>query len=121
MVLTITHPEVAFRDCTLCQAFVYDGDGNPEYFRGKPLPRGKIPTPCLTAAGCPKGSPDAGIALSKRNLRALTFHRRCEAVGRWPHDAMVERNASIIKGAEAEGDRILQERERVRRKRQAGD
>jgi hypothetical protein len=119
VILVVTHPEVAFRDCAHCLAFVYDGDGNPELFRGKPLPRGNTPAPCQTAAGCPKGSPDAGLALSKRNQRALAFHRRCEAVGRWPHDAMVERNAVTIKAAEAEGDRILQERKRARRERQA--
>ena len=116
MILRITQPKVAFRDCTHCQAFVYDeATGEPEYFRGKPLPRGNTLPPCKTAAGCPKGSPDAGIALSDKNERAIAFHRRCEAVGRWPADPIVEMNAAIIKAAEVAGEAI-RERERAARR-----
>lgn len=119
MILARTHPEIAFRSCESCQAFVYDDDGSVAQFRGEPIPRpGHLPTPCKTDVGCPKGSPDAGIALSKRNHKAVAFHRRCEAVGRWPADPIVERNAAIIKSADAEADDILRERDGARRKRE---
>lgn len=117
MILQITHPEIAFRDCASCQAFFYDDSGKIVLYDGKPYPRGKVPTPCKTSAGCPKGSPDAGIALSDKNRQALAFHRRCKAVGRWPDDPIVTRNAAVIESAEAEGE-IIRERERVRRERE---
>lgn len=116
--LAATHPEVAFRDCRVCLAFMFNEDGRPALFRGEMVPRGKLPPPCQTGAGCPKGSPDATIALSKRNAQAVRFHRRCEAVGHWPEDAMVAHNAAIIRAADADADRILGEQHRARRQRE---
>lgn len=117
--LAATNPEVAFRDCETCQAFVFDEDGALVYYRKngrlEPLPRGTTPTPCRTVAGCPKGTPENSLGLSPRNLQAVRFHRRCEAVGRWPEDAMTEANASIIQAADTEAERILRERRGRRR------
>jgi len=120
VILGATHPKVAFRNCQHCLAFVYDETtGAPYQWRGQPYPRGETKPPCQTAAGCPKGSPDSEVALSERNRRALVFHRRCEAVGRWPEDPIVERNAVVIQAAEREAEHLLRERtrERTRRKR----
>ncbi|QDV78087.1 hypothetical protein K2D_16930 [Planctomycetes bacterium K2D] len=119
MILAITHPKVESRDCAHCQSFIYnEATGEPEMWEGKPYRRGKVPTPCQTDVGCPKGSPDAGIALSDRNRMAWNFNRRCKAVGRWPEDPIVEMNAAIIAAAEADGE-VIRERERARRQRPA--
>lgn len=36
--------------------------------------------------------------LSERNLLALQHYQRCKAVGQFPDDALVRRNAAIIAG-----------------------
>lgn len=47
--------------------------------------------------GCPKGHYSDPVELSPRNAQALDHYQRCKAVGRFPHDAIVERNAGIIR------------------------
>jgi hypothetical protein len=38
--------------------------------------------------------------LSGRNLRAYVHYRECRAVGRFPDDAIVRKNARLIRDAE---------------------
>jgi len=109
----LLHPEVALRDCADCQRHVYDeATGLRAEFpprSGKPVPRPPgAPPPCrLRAGGCPKGSPEDSRALSARNLRAYAHYLECRAVGRFPDDAVVRRNAAIMHQVEQECARIL--------------
>lgn len=45
-------------------------------------------------------------ALSAKNRRAYRHYRMCRAVGRFPPDAVVERNAALIRGVEEEIERV---------------
>lgn len=107
--LLLEHPEVATRDCEHCQAFHYDEKtGALKTLTGTdhPIPRDpECPPPCMTTVGCPKGSPDAGLELSLKNWRALEHFKQCRAVGRFPEDSIVERNAAIIDDCERAADR----------------
>lgn len=69
---------------------------------GKPMPRPRgTLAPCRQRAnGCPKGTPEASRALDERNLRAWTHYQQCRAVGQFPEDGIVARNAAIIRRAE---------------------
>lgn len=48
------------------------------------------------AAACAKGHPKAGKELNERNLCAYQHYRECAAVGRFPADPLVARNAAEI-------------------------
>ena len=102
MRLAILHPEVAFRECTDCEMFVYDEKtGERATSGGKPIrrPAGTFP-PCRhRAGGCPKGTPEESKALTEKNWKAWEHYRECRAVGQFPADAIVRRNASIIRAA----------------------
>lgn len=105
MRLVLLHPEVAFRDCADCMKHVYDEKtGRKVERRGKPLPRHpKCPPPCRTSIGCPKGSPtgEKGCKeLSPKNWAAYRHYKECLAVSDFPKDAIVRRNASIIRMSE---------------------
>lgn len=69
---------------------------------GKPLLRAQgVSTPCrLKPDGCPKGTPDKKRSLTPQNRKAYEFHKQCEAVNRFPDDAIVTQNAGIIRRAE---------------------
>ena len=104
------HPEVAYRDCGHCQRFMYDEEtGRPKLTSaGQPIIRikqAKPPCRILTPDGntrCAKGTPDAGRELSDRNWAAWGHYRECKAVGQFPDDPIVRRNAAIIAGVERE-------------------
>ena len=97
--MMILHPEVAFRDCSDCLMYVYDEKTGKR--SGKPdqpvaRPRGTV-APCrFRDNGCAKGTPEASRALSDRNWRAWQHYQECRAVGQFPDDPIVRRNASII-------------------------
>lgn len=104
MILILDHPQVAFRDCDHCKAWMYDEDTGA-LFRDKmhnePVPRARgVKTACETKRGCPKGTPENSNALSPKNWLAYQHYKRCHAVGRFPRDGIVERNAGIISDAE---------------------
>ena len=46
--------------------------------------------------------PKNAVELSERNAVAYMHYRRCKAVGRFPVDAIVERNAALILSIEEE-------------------
>jgi hypothetical protein len=57
------------------------------------------PTPCHRCPKIPKGQPprpEHAAELTDQNWRALKFHQSCKAVGQWPDDAIVRRNARVI-------------------------
>lgn len=103
MRLLILHPEIAFRDCNDCEKHVYDEKTGRrmETATGQPIarPRGNV-APCRHRAnGCPKGTPEQSKALSDRNWKAWQHYQECRAVGQFPADSVVSRNAAIIRSA----------------------
>lgn len=97
--LELLHPQVARRDCNHCQLYQYNEEtGQVETWRGEPLRRvAGQPPPCRTAKGCPRGSPEAGMQLTRRNEQAFDHYLRCRAVGRFPHDPLVASNAALVR------------------------
>lgn len=73
---------------------------------GHPLPRGRGERkPCdFQPSACPKGSPTAGIALNPTNERVYTHYLESKAVGSFPDDPIVRRNAAIISEVERQLD-----------------
>ena len=106
MRLKILHPEVADRNCKHCLVYQFDDTtGELQFGRdGKPELRLLNSGPSFLAAcrdpsrGCPKGTPENPKTLSEDNLNCLQHYRECEAVGCFPDDAVVRRNAAAIKG-----------------------
>lgn len=106
MQLEILHPEVARRDCEHCHKYLYDEEsGQPvrQETTGNLVLRIKQqPPPCRVppgrkqAPGCPKGTPEQSNALSSKNRAAYRYHLKCEALGRFPADGIVEQNAGLI-------------------------
>lgn len=54
------------------------------------------------------GSPDNRRALSPRNVQCYEHYMECAAVGQFPDDAVVRRNAGLIRFAEMTAQRIHQ-------------
>ena len=55
--------------------------------------------PCETCPKIPKGRlahPSSAVELSDKNLMAYRHYKECKAVGQFPDDAIVRRNAAII-------------------------
>ena len=96
------HPEVAFRDCEDCQKWVYsEKTGERETKGGEYVPRYQgVKPPCGYSRGCVKEAPESNIALTEQNLQAWRYIRECRAVGRFPDDPIVRRNASLVEWAE---------------------
>lgn len=110
MRLAILHPGIAYRDCTDCEAHVYDEKtGRRLEVGGKPVPRPRgTMAPCrLRANGCPKGTPEASRALTEKNRKAFAHYLECRAVGQFPADGIVRRNAAIIRQVMDDCDREL--------------
>jgi len=71
------------------------------------------PTPCRWCPKIARGDPPRPTSaqeLSERNAAAFLHYRRCKAVGRFPSDPIVERNAAFILQVE---DEAHQDRDRV--------
>lgn len=107
MRLKFLHPEIAARSCVDCKQFMYDDTpqrmGLPVIRGGVHQPRGNTPTPCRWCPKIPASVPanqataDKAVELSERNWLALIHYLKCRAVGRFPADPWVERNAMIIR------------------------
>lgn len=100
--LLLLHPEVATRDCGHCQKWLYsDKTGRPEKRGGIDVerPKGTKP-PCRMHIGCPKGTPEDQKSLSPKNRAAWRHYQECRAVGSFPDDPIVRRNAAIIRAVE---------------------
>lgn len=59
-----------------------------------------MPPPCRTNQGCPKGTPENSKELSNKNRLAYDHYLQCKAIGKFPDDAIVYRNAGIIRRIE---------------------
>lgn len=108
------HPEVAFRDCEVCQKYVFDGLGNIETnsATGEPVkrPKGVFPPCRYDPKACPKGSPEQCRGINDQNLQAYQHYRECRAVGQFPDDPIVRENAAIIRGIEDQVQKLDQQK-----------
>jgi hypothetical protein len=68
-------------------------------------PEGTAPPCRIPGIGCPKGTPEHPRGLSAANLAAWRFDRECQAVGSYPNDPLVRRNAALIRQVEEEIER----------------
>lgn len=73
-------------------------------------PKGTFPPCGYGPTRCPKGSPTAGREWTTANRLAYQHFLECKAVGQFPDDAVVRRNAGMIQ-------RIMDQIERGRSKR----
>jgi len=91
--------------------FVYDEitgrayENPPHSGRLVPRPPGAV-APCrIAGVGCAKGTPEKQRGLNPANLAAYRHYRECRATGRFPDDAIVRRNAAIIRAQEESHER----------------
>lgn len=101
--VSIRYPHLSHSICQHCRNWWYDpATGETEYndSTGKPEPRieGMV-LACQTKEGCPNGTPDAPQSLSPKNRLALIHYFECDATHRFPDDAIVKRNARVIRHA----------------------
>lgn len=103
-------PEMIDRTCAKCQAYFYEdtaGVMGPllRLDDGRPMPRptddGKPgDTPCYQCPKVPKDAPartrEHAIEPTERSLDALRHYERCIAIGNFPDDEIVQRNAELI-------------------------
>ena len=105
----ILYPEVAFRDCRDCVKWLYDDKparmgARLERPKGYPVPR--IPGQRPRCEWCPKvpvgeaPDPSNAVELSPKNSSAYRHYLECAAVGDFPPDPIVRRNAMIIRQVE---------------------
>ena len=119
MILQLCHPEVAYRSCEDCKAWMYDDNGEVNRDRnGKPRARPKgAKTPCEypgqykdadhpAGTRCPKVSPESNAELSQENQMSYQHYLECRAVGQFPDDGIVRRNAATILQIEQMVDRM---------------
>lgn len=124
--LLMLHPEVSSRSCSDCQTYLYNdrgpglmGDVNERGGVKTPRPRnpktgeffkGGAP-PCHWCPKVPLGDPprpESAQELTEENFQALMHYRECRAVGDFPGDAIVRRNAALIRMVEDSVDQIRQ-------------
>ncbi len=102
MLLLLEHPDIIRRSCEDCAKYQYGEDGKRVIRRGKPMLRGVgNKSPCRYGTDrCPKGTPEQSKALTAKNYAAYNHYIECKAVGRFPDDPIVRRNAAIIRSIE---------------------
>lgn len=119
MRLLLIHPDIAGRSCADCQKYLYFDRGPGEFGNrvergGKPCSRPKgTKTPC---EWCPKIAPgdeprpENAQELTPQNLAAYVHYLECEAVNDFPRDAIVRRNAALIRMSVQAAERMTQAR-----------
>ena len=104
------YPAIGDRDCGQCVLYQFNEmDGKMVRDKhGQPLSRDSQPEhmqgpPCdWPGQTCPKGHYTEPKGFDELAKRAYVFHLECKAVGSWPDDPIVRRNARIIEQAIAE-------------------
>lgn len=112
--LVLLRPDASSRDCGECVRWMHRD--SPEHMgprlerpAGVPVPRGHRPgsgPPCRYCPKQPHGVPPAARCrataeeLSDKNWAAYAHYLECRATGQFPADAIVSRNAALIRGAE---------------------
>jgi hypothetical protein len=118
--LALLHPDVAARSCGDCRRFQYLDE--PGKFAAAPMRRQGLPvlrpkgtlTPCSWCDKQPadvpphERTPDTAVELSPKNWRAYQHYLECKAVGQFPDDPIVRRNAALFAQAEKVADRVAQ-------------
>ena len=112
------HPEIERIDCKVCQEFemnMHTGELALDIAHGgNPVRRiknmgDKYLAPCRQKNGfCHKGTPEKPNTLSVENETCIQHYRECKAVGVFPDDSVVRRNAAMIEDVERQ---IARERE----------
>jgi hypothetical protein len=72
-----------------------------------------VPPPCGSCPKIPKGErphPSNAVELTDANYQAYAHYKRCQAVGRFPVDGTVERNAGLIRMVEDQVGQIEEQR-----------
>jgi hypothetical protein len=100
--LHLLHPEVATRDCDHCLKYAYDENtGAVDRYHGEPRRRHRKEKPdCQTPAGCPKGTPEAQVSLSDRNLLFWRRYQVWRLTGDWPTDRLSLYICRLVSGVE---------------------
>jgi len=79
---------------------------------GEPFPRRPgTPTPCRWCPKIPEGAAKVranAVELNERNAAAYLHYRECRAVGSFPDDWIVRRNARAIREVEDAAERFRQ-------------
>ncbi len=118
--LHLCHPHLAGRPCSDCRKWVYpdkpgDFADRPAERAGRPVPR--VPGQRPPCSYCPKQpadvpeaarTPETAVELSDKNWRAYLHHVESAAVGRFPDDPIVRRNAGLIARVEKDVDAVRQ-------------
>lgn len=114
------HPHLAGRPCSDCRKWVYPD--KPGDFAERAAERGgrpvdRVPGQRPPCSYCPKQpisvpewerTPDTAVELSDKNWRAYWHHLECAAVGAFPDDDIVRRNAAVIKRVEQDVESLRQ-------------
>jgi len=112
--LILLHPEVAYRDCTHCQEWLYEDSGSAAQHprTGEPLrrPPGNRPLCRIPGKSCPKGTPEAQKSFTPQNEQCYRHYLECKATNQWPDDPLVRRHAGLIRRLEEQVDRVRHER-----------
>lgn len=99
--MEVTNPGIAYRDCSHCLQFMYDEDTGEviKNKAGEPVkrPRGNLPPCRIRGIGCDKGTPEEQRQLTDKNRMAYWHYLQCRAVNQFPDDAIVRRNAAVIR------------------------
>lgn len=97
------HPAVAYRSCKRCLEILYDEDTGLEVIGRDGEPEKRFfacLAPCQTDKGCPKGTPENQKSLTESNQDCYQHYLECKAVGQFPNDPIVRRNAALIRQVE---------------------
>jgi hypothetical protein len=99
----LLHPQLP--SCEDCKRWMYDlKTGRRDERDGRPIPRpANVGTPCRNCPKIPQGAPpkpESATELTPENLVCVMHYGECKAVGRWPDDGRVARNADLLSGVE---------------------
>lgn len=118
--LLLAHPEVSGRSCADCRQWCYQDSAERLSGKkmllanGQPMPRVVADSmPCRICPKIPRSSVPAGqqpgphhaVELTPQNLQAYWHYLECKAVGCFPADPIVRRNAALIRLVEDDLDR----------------
>ncbi len=89
--------------CRTCQQWLFDpekGELELDDETGEKIPRfPEAILACQTNEGCPNGTPEKPLSLSRKNRLAFRHYQECIAVSHFPDDPIVRQNAAIIRSA----------------------
>lgn len=95
--LKLLYPHLSRNTCEHCLKWWFDPVSGETYTQDKnPLERMPEEELLCRTVGCPLGSPEKRRAFTEKNQRAFEFDLHCRAIGQWPDDPIVKRNAYLI-------------------------